>query len=247
VLPERRRSASDSSAGREMQTKVFVRSRKAPKNGKASEMLDLHGRRGLDEAAVAALKCPSARSEMEVAKAQTNAPMRPDFGIASIEARTAYVDAIIHAVPPLAKVFSLVMPEVAGKPLIERSTDELIAQIDEGRFLSEIACLWCVPVINLTRWIATDEERFARVALARKTQAALWDWVALQVLIHAPSDRVEIARAERIAQHCRWRAKVFNPEDYGAKIKVTQTEERSARKLTTRELEIIVGSAVRAG
>jgi len=210
-------------------------------------MLDGHGRHGLEGAAVAALKCPGARSEAEVAKAQTNAATRPDFGTASIAARAAYIDAITCAVPALAEVFLLVTPEVAGKPLVERSTDELIAQIDAGRFLSEIACLWRVPVTNLTRWIAADEERFARVALARKNQAALWDWVALQVLIHAPSDRVEIARAERIAQHCRWRAKLFNPEDYGAKIKVTQTEARSARKLTTRELEIIVRGAVRAG
>jgi hypothetical protein len=169
----------------------------------------------------------------------------PDVDNSCIDVRAAYIDAICCAVPALAEVFSLVIPERTERPLVARSTDELITQIDAGRFLSEIACLWRVPVTELNRWIAVDEDRLARATLARKNQAALWDWVALQVLLHAPGERVEIARAEKIAQHCRWRAKVFNPEDYGANIKVTQMEERNVRKLTTRELEIIVAEAGR--
>ena len=151
----------------------------------------------------------------------------------------AYIKVIRQTAPALVELFEQAVPEVAKRPLADRSTDELLNQIDAGRFLAEIARFWNVPAGDLAKWIAADADRSRRVKLARKNQAALWDWAALQVLLHAPSDRVEIARAEKIALHCRWRAEALGRDDYGQNIKLTQVDERNARELTTRELEII--------
>lgn len=178
---------------------------------------------------------------------QTSFSLLAGIGEASFVARAAYVDAIMHAVPALADIFTLGEPETVEKSLVERSTEELIAQIDAGRFFTEIVRFWRVTVNDLNRWILGDPERLSRANVARRNQAALWDWVALQVLLHAPSDRVEIARAEKIAQHCRWRAEVFNRDDYARNIKVTQTDDRSARELTTQELEIIARGGILPG
>lgn len=182
---------------------------------------------------------PASCCENLVKPVKAATPPLPDFGNASAAACTAYVDAIRQAAPTLGDIFALVTPEVVEKPIAERSTNELIIQIDAGKFLAEIAHLWRVPASDLNRWIVADADRFTKANLARKNQAALWDWVALQVLLHAPSDRVEIARAEKIARHCRWRAEMFNRDDYGQSLKVTQMDERNARELTTHELEII--------
>jgi hypothetical protein len=161
--------------------------------------------------------------------------------------RAAYVEAIKHTAPTLGRLFELLAPEILEKPLRERSTDELIIQIDAGRFTIEIARLWSVSAHELNRWIASDSERVSRVSEARKNQAALWDWVALQVLLHAPSERVEIMRAEKIAHHCRWRAEAFSREEYGRVIKSTQVDDPNARELTTRELEVIARGGLLPG
>ena len=174
-----------------------------------------------------------------LARSNKKATALPKHGSASTAVRAVYVEAIRHAVPALAEILTLVLPEAVKRPLSQRTTEELIRQIDAGRFFVEIARLWRVSANELNRWIVTDAERFARAKLARRNQAALWDWVALQVLLHAPSDRVEIMRAEKIAQHCRWRAEAFSRDDYGRNIKVTQVDEPVASALTTRELELI--------
>ncbi len=197
---------------------------------------------GLDEGAAAAGSVESVPGT-----AQISASLLGGLGEASVVGRAVYVDAIMHAVPALADIFALAPPETVERALSERSTEELIAQIDAGRFFAEIARLWRVAMSDLNKWILDDPERFSRANLARKNQAALWDWVALQVLLHAPSDRVEIVRAEKIAQHCRWRAEVFNRDDYGQNIKVTQVDGRNARELTTQELEIIARGGVLPG
>jgi hypothetical protein len=72
-----------------------------------------------------------------------------------------------------------------------------------------------------------------------KRQAELWDWVGLQVLLHAPADRVEITRAEKIAQHCRWRAEALSKEEYGRVARVAKADLPNVREMTTRELEVI--------
>lgn len=148
--------------------------------------------------------------------------------------------------PALAAIFDVLGTAIAQKALTERSTDELIDQIDAGRFMAEIAQFWNVSRTELNKWVALDARRSARAKSARRDQAELWDLVALQVLLHAPSDRVEIMRAEKIAQHCRWRAEALCRDDYG-RTRKHQVDEPSAREMTTRELEIIAREEVTPG
>ncbi len=159
----------------------------------------------------------------------------------------AYLEVIKHTVPALAELFAQTVPAAIERPLAERSTDEILFQIVAGRYISEIAGLWKISTSKLSRWIVADPDRCARVKLACKNQAALWDWAALQVLLHAPSDPVEISRAEKIARHCRWRAEAFSRGDYAKNIKATQFDERHALELTTRELELIARGGVLPG
>jgi len=171
--------------------------------------------------------------------ASTSNPSCDDRYDTRMVVSTVYVEDIKRVAPALGELFGLATPDIAEKPLSERSTEELISQIDAGRFAAEIALLWRVPANELNIWIAADGERFSRAKAARKHQAELWDWAALQVLLYAPSDRVELTRAEKIACHCRWRAKAFCRDDYGSIPRATQVDKSSARDLTTRELEII--------
>jgi hypothetical protein len=187
---------------------------------------------------------PAGRSKKPSGARRSALPTSQKPDIALLGPSSAYMLAIMQAAPALADIFAPPSLEAVAKPLSERSTDELVVQIDAGRFLAEIARLWGVPTSDLNRWVAMDAQRFERANLARRNQAALWDWVALQVLLHAPSNRVEIVRAEKIAQHCRWRSKVFDRHEYGQNVKVTQVDEREARELTTRELKIIAQGGV---
>lgn len=151
----------------------------------------------------------------------------------------AYVEALRICAPAVAQILEVVEPDVVEKRLLERSTDEFIVQIDAGRFLAEIARIWRVPASDLNAWMASDPERLSRARKALKRQAELWDWVGLQVLLHAPADRVEITRAEKIAQHCRWRAEALSKEEYGRVARAAKADLPNVREMTTRELEVI--------
>ena len=207
---------------------------------------DSPGKHVVEGRQAAAVRLPTNRRGITAEPAKRR-PLLPTPGNASSAVRAIYIEAIKHAVPALIEVLEAVALETVRKPLSERSTDELIAQIDAGRFPSEIARSWNVLVSDLNKWLLVDTDRLARAKLARKNQAALWDWVAMQVLLHAPSDRVEITRAEKIAQHCRWRAESFNRDDYGQNGKVAQLDKSNLRELTTRELEIIARGDVLPG
>lgn len=160
----------------------------------------------------------------------------------SISVRATYVDAICAAVPELSAVLRPAVPQSEPKPIGKRRTEELLGLIDAGLFNAQIARAWGVSYDTLARWIASDAERSARARQARRRQAELWDHVALQVIAHAPSDRIELARAAMLAQHCRWRAEAFNRDRYGRDGE--DEEQRPERELTTRELRIIAAGGV---
>lgn len=138
---------------------------------------------------------------------------------------------------------------IARIPLKQRTTDELINLIDSGKFLIEIAREWRVDNGDLNRWIAADNQRSASARLARKNQAIFWDYQAEQVLKNLPADGTpaQIVRARELASHYRWRAKCFNPGDYGDHVQVTHDDNREARELTTAELQIIAAGGVLPG
>jgi hypothetical protein len=77
----------------------------------------------------------------------------------------------------------------------------------------------------------------------------LWDFKAERVLLDLPDDASPAAmlRARELASHYRWRAKCFNPGDYGDHVQVTHDDTRTARELTTAELEVIAAGGVLPG
>lgn len=70
---------------------------------------------------------------------------------------------------------------------------------------------------DVSRWLAADEKRSARAAVARTTSAAAFDDECAR-LIAGASDIFELAKAKEMAQHLRWRASKIAPRIYGDKL-----------------------------
>lgn len=141
-------------------------------------------------------------------------------------------------------------PQVDGQvsPLSKRTTDDLVRLLEFGWLVSEIATIWCVERAQLSQWIESDGQRSSRARLARKAQAEIWDRIAFTIGLFAPSDKVEMARARLLMDHCRWRSCMYSPEDYVKRVVVKNTtENRLARELTTAELQIIARGDVLPG
>ena len=138
--------------------------------------------------------------------------------------------------------------ETPTSPLVKKNTDDLVKLLEFGWLPSEVATIWRVDRAQLSRWIAADNNRSARAKLARKAQAEMWDRVAFAIGLCAPSDRVEMARAKLLMDHCKWRASAYNPDDYVKRLSVKSTiVDKEARELTTKELQIIARGDVLPG
>ncbi len=166
-------------------------------------------------------------------------PMEVCEGAEGVGRGAAWVATVVHEVPELSRIFQPIRARRIRKLLAQRSTEEFLELVDSGVYVAQIAQLWGVSCDRLMQWLSGEPGRLSRVRAARKRQAAFWDWVGLQVLVYAPSDRNEIHRAEKIAQHCRWRAETFNRDEYGRHSKATEPDSRLASELSTEELEII--------
>ena len=88
-----------------------------------------------------------------------------------------------------------------------RTIEEFCDLILDGKMYPQIAALWGVRPSSLFEWLNRDPERAAKAKLARGLASELWDHKALEGLVHAPV--AELRRAEAIAHHCRWRAKMY--------------------------------------
>jgi hypothetical protein len=125
-------------------------------------------------------------------------------------------------------------------PLACKTTDDLIQLLEFGWFASEVATMWNVDRGQLSHWIAADNQRVARAKLARKAQAEMWDRIAFAIGLFAPSDRVEMARAKLLMDHCKWRSSMYSPDDYVKRLAVKNvTGEKDGRELTTAQLQVI--------
>lgn len=84
-------------------------------------------------------------------------------------------------------------------------------QILDLRSLSEIAQEAGVALSTLTRWVASDLERSARVREARRLAAEAWVERAEQV-VSVAKNGFELQRARELAHHYRWKASKINPQ-----------------------------------
>lgn len=83
--------------------------------------------------------------------------------------------------------------------------------------LSEIAVHYKCVVSNVLRWIECDNERVLRVHDARVTAARAWEEKAIDVTL-AATNHFELAKANSLACHYRWRASKIAPKVYGDKV-----------------------------
>jgi hypothetical protein len=95
--------------------------------------------------------------------------------------------------------------------------------IIDGVTMSQIACDLNINRSQVTRWIAADKDRAAQSDAARRFAARTWDERAELELKQAGTAKnmgiaerkFELARAEALAHHYRWRASKIDP-GYGA-------------------------------
>jgi DNA-binding transcriptional regulator YdaS (Cro superfamily) len=116
--------------------------------------------------------------------------------------------------------------------------DALCDRLCAGESQTAIAESLGVGVATLSRWIAADPERSARVREARIAAARTFDEMA-EAELRKATDPFGLAKARELASHYRWKASKSNPREYGEKIEIDQrttitdlTEEQLDAKLT---------------
>lgn len=116
-----------------------------------------------------------------------------------------------------------------GKPMV--GSGEAIAKLDElgldaicerianGESLTQIAKGVGVAVGSLCSWIGNPHvpERSSRAREARVASAEVWYDKGLDYLL---DENMEVSRARELALHCRKKAAVLKPSEFGEKIKV---------------------------
>lgn len=116
--------------------------------------------------------------------------------------------------------------------------DALCDRLCDGESQTAIAGSLGVGIATLSRWIAADPDRSARVREARIAAARTFDEMAEAELRRA-ADPFGLAKARELASHYRWKASKSNPREYGDKLEIDQrttitdlTEEQLDAKLT---------------
>jgi hypothetical protein len=160
--------------------------------------------------------------------------------VRSLTGRSELLEKIGQFAPQLTVLLEGPRVEPQGSPLHAKTTDALIQLLEFGWLPSEVATIWGVDRAQLSHWIDSDKQRASQAKLARKGQAEMWDRVAFAIGLFAPSDRVEMARAKLLMDHCKWRSSMYDPEDYVKRLAIKNTVvDKDARELTTKELQII--------
>lgn len=106
---------------------------------------------------------------------------------------------------------------MATEKLDQLGVDALCDRICAGESQVEIAQDIGVGIATLSRWIAADVERSARVREARISAARTYADMAEKQLKDA-TDPFGLAKAREIASHYRWKASKANPREYGDKV-----------------------------
>lgn len=134
--------------------------------------------------------------------------------------------------------YSLTTMATATETIDAIGVDALCDRLCAGESQTAIAESLGVGIATLSRWIAADPERSARVREARIAAARTFDEMA-EAELRAAADPFGLAKARELASHYRWKASKSNPREYGEKIEIDQrttitdlTEEQLDAKLT---------------
>lgn len=136
------------------------------------------------------------------------------------------------------------------KLALPHALDLVVERLLTPMMMSEIAMELGVSPSRLTRWVAADSQRSARVREARRLSAVLWVEKAEKVLADAKDD-LELKRAKELAHHYRWKASKINVDDFGEKIEHSgsldlrsATNEQLAGELSSLGLGAVAGLLV---
>jgi hypothetical protein len=122
--------------------------------------------------------------------------------------------------------------------------DSICDRICAGESQTSIAESAGVGIATLSRWIAADPERSARVREARIAASRSFDEKAERVLQEA-ADPFELAKARELASHYRWKASKSNPREYGDKVEIEQRT--TITDLTEEQLDAKLARLTNAG
>jgi len=174
---------------------------------------------------------------------------QPDLGICkSFVLRSELLEKIAQFAPHFGALLEGPKADLRASTLTKKTTDDLIRLLEFGWLVSEVAIIWRVDRTQLSQWIESDGQRASRARLARKAQAEIWDRIAFAIGLFAASDKVEMARAKLLMDHCKWRSCMYSPEDYVKRVAVKNTTEQTdARELTNAELQVIARGGVVPG
>lgn len=150
---------------------------------------------------------------MATRKKAPAAPTATDTLPADAPAAAAVVAAAAVPAPVPAPVAPTLCPDPVAR-LDAIGIDWLCEQICAGVPQTQMALALNVGVAALSRWMAADTERSARVREARMAAAHTFEEMAERVLREA-LDTFELARAKQLAEHYRWKAAKFSPREFG--------------------------------
>jgi hypothetical protein len=114
--------------------------------------------------------------------------------------------------------------------------DDIIERIMGGESQASIARSFGVSCARMCVWVLANAERTAKIKEARAVSARHWDEAAITELRSADTAVAgSVAIAREIAAHYRWRAKAYNPREYGDRTVLAGTGRDDALAVDVRE------------
>ena len=114
--------------------------------------------------------------------------------------------------------------------------DDIIERIMGGESQASIARSQGISCSHMCVWVLANAERTAKIKEARAVSARHWDEAAIAELRSADTSVAgSVAIAREIAAHYRWRAKAYNPREYGDKTVLAGTGRDDAIAVDVRE------------
>jgi hypothetical protein len=124
-------------------------------------------------------------------------------------------------------------------PVHQRLTDiedEIVERIMNGESQASIARSQGISCSHMCAWVLANAERTAKIKEARAISARHWDEEAVNELRSADTSVAgSVAIAREIASHYRWRAKAYNPVEYGDRTVLAGTGRDDAIAVDVRE------------
>jgi hypothetical protein len=112
---------------------------------------------------------------------------------------------------------------VAQAALDAHGIEAFIDDILDGLSYADIAQKLGIGKSSVFRWIAIDPARSARTREALTQSAQSEDEKAVAYLTGSDGNKHSDAIRRELAAHCRWRARVRNPKEYGDKLEIDST------------------------